>query len=75
MASREISLWIDEHWYEALNKHLKNETLEEHLENVLDELCNQLPEHEYERVSRIIWRNRRKTGWQRKRQDASLCSV
>lgn len=55
MASREISLWIDEHWYEALNKHLKNETLEEHLENVLDELCNQLPEHEYERVSRIIW--------------------
>ena len=46
MASREICLWINERWYDALNKHLKGETLEEHLENVLDELCNQLPEHE-----------------------------
>lgn len=55
MASREISLWIDERWYDALTKHLKDETLEEHLENVLDELCNQLPEHEYERISRLIW--------------------
>ena len=55
MASKEISLWIDERWYDALNKHLKDETLEEHLENVLDELCNQLPEHEYERISRLIW--------------------
>ena len=31
MNSREISLWIDERWYAALNKHLKAETLEEHL--------------------------------------------
>lgn len=55
MASREISIWLDEHWYEALSKHLKGETLEEHLESVLDEMCDQLPEQEYERVSSLIW--------------------
>ena len=55
MSSREISLWIDERWYSALSKHLKGETLEEHLEEVIDQLCNQLPEHEYERISHAIW--------------------
>ena len=55
MASKEISIWIDQHWYDALSKHLKDETLEEHLENVVDEMCNQLPRAEYERVSTIIW--------------------
>lgn len=55
MASREIILWIDEHWYDALSKHLKDETLEEHLEDVLDEMCNQLPQQEYERISAQIW--------------------
>ena len=49
MRSRELSIWIDEHWYEALSKQLKDETLEEHLEAILDEMCNQLPEQEYER--------------------------
>lgn len=38
----------------AIEKHLKDETLQEHLENVLDELCNRLPEREYERISRAI---------------------
>lgn len=55
MSSREIVLWIDERWYKALNRHLKDETLEEHMEDVLDELCNQLPRREYERISREIW--------------------
>ena len=55
MSSREIVLWIDERWYSALNRHLKNETLEKHMEDVLDELCNQLPPREYERISREIW--------------------
>lgn len=55
MARREISLWMDEHWYNALSKHLKDETLEEHLENVLDEMCNQLPDQEYERICTKIW--------------------
>lgn len=55
MSSREISFWIDERWYDALNKHLKDETLEEHLENMIDEMCNQLPQWEYERISGEIW--------------------
>ena len=55
MNSREIVLRLDERWYKALNRHLKNETLEEHMEDVLDELCNQLPRREYERISRLIF--------------------
>lgn len=54
MSSREISIWIDEHWYEALNKQLEDETLEEHLEGVLDEMCKLLPEDEYKQVSELI---------------------
>ena len=48
-------LWIDRRWKDAIEKHLKDETLEEHLEDVLDELCNQLPEREYERISAEIY--------------------
>lgn len=55
MSSREISFWIDERWYDALSKRLQGETLEEHLEDVVDEMCNQLPQREYERISREIW--------------------
>ena len=50
----EIVLWIDRRWKNAIEKHLKDETLQEHLENALDELCNQLPQREYERISRAI---------------------
>ena len=50
----EIVLWIDRRWKNAIEKHLKDENLQEYLENVLDELCNQLPEQEYERISRAI---------------------
>jgi hypothetical protein len=50
----EIVLWIDQRWKRAIEKHLRDETLQEHLENVLDELCNQLPEREYERISHAI---------------------
>ena len=38
MSNREIVLRLDERWYKALNRHLKNETLEEHMEDVLDEI-------------------------------------
>lgn len=55
MNSRDITLYLDERWYDALSKHLKDETLEEHLEGVLDEMCNQLPQTEYERISQEIW--------------------
>ena len=50
----DITLWIDRRWKDAIEKHLKGETLQEHLEDVLDTLCNQLPEHEYECISRAI---------------------
>ena len=49
----EIVLWIDRRWKNAIEKHLKDENLQEYLENVLDELCNQLPEQEYERMVTI----------------------
>ena len=55
MNDKEVIIWLDHRWYDALNKHLKGETLEEHLEEVIDQLCNQLPEHEYERISQEIW--------------------
>lgn len=55
MSSRDITLWIDERWYEALTKHLNGETLKEHLEEVLDHMCNELPQQEYERISTLIW--------------------
>ena len=51
----DITLWIDQRWKDAIEKHLKDETLQEHLEDVLDELCNQLPEREYERISAEIY--------------------
>lgn len=55
MNSREITLWLDERWYKALSSHLKDETVEEHLETVLDEMCSALPEHEYTRISSEIY--------------------
>ena len=51
----EIVLWIDQRWKRAIEKYLNDETLQEHLENVLDELCNQLPEREYKRISAEIY--------------------
>ena len=51
----DITLWVDRRWKDAIEKHLKGETLQEHLENVLDELCNQLPEREYKRISAEIY--------------------
>ena len=55
MNSRDITLWIDERWYDALTKHLKGKTLEEHLENVIEEMCNNLPRQEYESIRAEIW--------------------
>ena len=55
MGSHEITIWIDERWYDALSKQLKDETLEDHMGDVLDEMCGQLPESVQERISREIW--------------------
>ena len=55
MAQQEkIVLRIDRRWLTAIEKHLNGETLQEHLEDVLDELCNQLPQREYARISKAI---------------------
>ena len=55
MAQQEkIVLWIDRRWLNAIEKHLNGETLQEHMEDVLDELCNQLPEREYAQISKAI---------------------
>lgn len=59
MSSREIVLWLDERWYDALERHLKNETLQERLESFLDELCNHLlPDYEYEQISKEVYEER-----------------
>ena len=55
MGSREIVLWLDERWYKALSRHLKDETVEDKLNEYLDELINQLPEREYNRISHELW--------------------
>ena len=36
MNDKEVVIWLDRRWYDALNKHLKGETLEEHLEEVIE---------------------------------------
>ena len=57
MSSREIVLWLDERWYDALERHLGGETLKEKMNDSLDELINRLlPDDEYERISREIFR-------------------
>ena len=55
MASREIVLWVDERWYNALSEHLKGKTVEDQLKEYFNVLLNQLPSTEYERISRAIW--------------------
>ena len=55
MARQEkIVLWIDRRWLTAIEKRLNGQTLQEHMEDVLDGLCNQLPEREYTRISKAI---------------------
>ena len=57
MNSREISLWLDERWYDALSRELekKDTTIEDELNEYLDQMLNQLPSQVYERISREIW--------------------
>ena len=57
MNSCEISLWLDERWYDALSRELekKDTTVEDELNEYLDQMLNQLPSRVYERISREIW--------------------
>lgn len=58
MTQREITLWVDERWCKALEKHLLDGTVAEKLEEHIDELVNRLPENVYEQISREIWQER-----------------
>lgn len=53
MASRDITLWIDERWYEALEQN--GIAVEDKLNEFIDILVNQLPEDVYKRVSHELW--------------------
>ena len=54
MNSKALEIWLDERWYKALSQQLENETVEEKLDNYLDELISQLPEHVRKKISREI---------------------
>ena len=51
MNDREIVLWVDERWYQALSQHLTEETVENKLGQYLDKLIGQLPEQVREKIS------------------------
>lgn len=50
MSSREITLWLDERWYQALSQQLEVNTLEEKLNEHLDDLINLLPSQVYDKI-------------------------
>lgn len=57
MNSRDITLWLDERWYDALSRQLKKKdtTVEDELNECLDAMIDQLPEQVREKISREIW--------------------
>ena len=57
MNSRDITLWLDERWYNALSLQLKKKdtTVEDELNEYLDAMIDQLPEQVREKISREIW--------------------
>ena len=57
MNSRDITVWLDERWYDALSRQLKKKdtTIEDELDTYLDAMIDQLPERVREKISREIW--------------------
>ncbi len=57
MNSRDITLWLDERWYDALSHQFKKKdtTVEDELNEYLDAMIDQLPEQVREKISREIW--------------------
>ena len=51
MSSREIALWLDERWYQAMSRQWESETVEDKLNDYLNQLIDQLPERVRERIS------------------------
>ena len=59
MSSREIVLWLDERWYNALERHIKGETVQERAQRNLDAMCGYLiPDYEYEQIRKEIEQER-----------------
>lgn len=50
MKSREINLWLDERWYQALTQQLEVEKLEDKLNEYLEDLVRLLPTPVYEKI-------------------------
>ena len=50
MNSREITLWLDDRWYQALSQQLEVEKLEDKLNEYLDDLISLLPTPVYEKI-------------------------
>lgn len=50
MSSREITLWLDERWYQALAKQLEVRAVEDKLNEYLDDLINLLPTDVYDKI-------------------------
>ena len=55
MNYREIALWVDERWYQALSQQLENKTVEDKLNEYLNKLIDQLPEQVREKINSEIW--------------------
>ena len=55
MNDREIALWVDERWYQALSQQLEDKTVEDKLNEYLNKLIDQLPEQVREKISGEIW--------------------
>lgn len=54
MSAREVTVWLDERWYDALSRRLENETVEDKLGEHLDAMIDQLPKQVREKISREI---------------------
>lgn len=54
MSSREITLWLDERWYQALSQHLEVKKLEDKLNEYLDDLISLLPSQVYDQITEEI---------------------
>ena len=68
MSKKKLTLWLDERWYDALSRHLRDESVEDKLEAYLDALIDQLPDQVCRRISQEIWREEQQA---RQEQEAS----
>lgn len=68
MNSREIVLWLDERWYQALTRQLEVEKLEDKLNEYLDDLIRQLPAPVYDTIMEELREEQQR---QKQEQEAS----